>query len=104
MDVEVCNGSSAPTQFEFDLPGMTVSLSGNDAFTTNSPGAEVDSSRNGCDVDICPVKGVVPAGGSVKCRVRKRDISYLRAWSEVSSKMSVQHHPLTWPTTYFCMQ
>ncbi|CBJ28265.1 conserved unknown protein [Ectocarpus siliculosus] len=68
MDFEVCNGSSAPAQFEFDLPGMTVSLLGNDAFTTTSPGAEVDSSRNWCDLDICPVEGVVPAGESVKCR------------------------------------
>ncbi|CAN0093832.1 unnamed protein product, partial [Ectocarpus sp. 12 AP-2014] len=68
MDFEVCNGSSAPAPFEFDLPGTAVSLSGNDAFTTTSPGAEVDSSRNACDVDIYPVKGAVPAGGSVKCR------------------------------------
>ncbi|CAB1097206.1 unnamed protein product [Ectocarpus sp. CCAP 1310/34] len=74
MDFEVCNGSSSPAQFEFDLPGMTVSLSGNDAFTTTSPGVEGDNWSTGCDVDISPAKGVVPAGGSVKCRVRQRAI------------------------------
>lgn len=85
MEFEVCNASSAAAEFAFDLSGMTASTSNGDALGSNRSqevqqkagrGNNADGSRSsGCEVEISPRRGVVPAGGSVKCLVRDLAVS-----------------------------
>eukprot|EP00903_Cladosiphon_okamuranus_P011029 g10416.t1 len=72
LEMEVCNASETPAEFEFDLSKLTVSPWGNDPL--GDPTCQADGGGRGggctsCDVQVSPAKAVAPPSGSVQCTV-----------------------------------